>query len=29
MERLSMNQILEQIHSNAFILVDRGHAVEL
>ena len=27
MERLSMNQILEQIHSNAFILVDRGHAV--
>ena len=29
MERLSMNQILEQIHSNAFILVDRGHAVNV
>ena len=26
---LSMNQILEQIHSNAFILVDRGHAVNV
>lgn len=29
MERLSMNQILEQIHSNDFILVDRGHAVNV
>lgn len=29
MERLSMNQILEQIHSNTFILVDRGHVVNV
>lgn len=28
-ERLSMNQILEQIHSNIFILVDRGHVVNV
>lgn len=29
MERLSMNQILEQIHSNAFVVADRGHTVNV